>query len=36
MFRRVDLVRTVVSDERIAAIIRVTIIGELGKMLAIT
>jgi hypothetical protein len=32
MLRRVALVRTDVSEERIASIIRVTRIGELGKL----
>jgi hypothetical protein len=32
MKRRVDLVRTDVSEERIAAVIRVIIIGELGTL----
>jgi hypothetical protein len=36
MVRRVDLVRTDVSKERIASIIRVTRIGELGTTLAVT
>jgi hypothetical protein len=36
MFRRVFLVRTDVSEERIASIIRVTRIAELGTTLAIT
>jgi thioester reductase-like protein len=36
MLRRVALVRTEVSEERIASIIRVTRIGELGTTLAIT
>jgi hypothetical protein len=36
MFRRVALVRTDVSEERIASIIRVTRLGELGIMLAVT
>jgi hypothetical protein len=31
--RRVDLVRTEVSEERIASVIRVTIIGEEGTTL---
>jgi hypothetical protein len=34
MLHRVDFVRTEVSDERIAPIIRVTKIGELGAKLA--
>jgi hypothetical protein len=36
MFRRVDLLRTGVSDERSTSIIRVTRIGELGTTLAVT
>jgi hypothetical protein len=36
MLRRVDLVRTDVSEELSASIIRVTRIGELGTTLAIT
>jgi hypothetical protein len=36
MYRRVDLVRTDVSEERSASIIRATRIGELGKTLAVT
>jgi hypothetical protein len=36
MLRRVALVRTDVSEERSASIIRVTRIGELGIMLAVT
>jgi hypothetical protein len=36
MLRRVALVRTDVSDELIASIIRVTRIGEIGKTLAVT
>jgi hypothetical protein len=36
MLRRVDLVRTDVSKERIISIIRVTRIGELGTILGIT
>jgi hypothetical protein len=36
MLRRVALVRTDVSEERIAYIISVTRIGELGKTLAVT
>jgi hypothetical protein len=36
MLRRVDLVRTDVSEELIVSIIRVTKIGELGKMLTVT
>jgi hypothetical protein len=36
MLRRVALVRTDVSVERIASIIRVTKIGELGTTLAVT
>jgi hypothetical protein len=36
MFRRVALVRTEVSEELSAFIIRVTRIGELGKTLAVT
>jgi hypothetical protein len=36
MLRRVALVSTDVSEERIAYIIRVTVIGELGRTLAIT
>jgi hypothetical protein len=36
MLRRVALVRTDVSEERITSIIRVTRIGEIGKMLAVT
>jgi hypothetical protein len=36
MLRRVALVRTEVSEERIAAIIRVTRTGELGTTLAVT
>jgi hypothetical protein len=36
MPRRVALVITDVSEERIASIIRLTRIGELGKKLAIT
>jgi hypothetical protein len=35
MLRRVALVRTDVSDELSASIIRVTRIGELGKTLAV-
>jgi hypothetical protein len=34
--RRVALVRTDVSEERIASIIRVTRIGEIGPTLAVT
>jgi hypothetical protein len=36
MLRRVALVRTDVSEERSASIIRVTRIGELGTTLAVT
>jgi hypothetical protein len=36
MLRRVTLVRTDVSEELRASIIRVKRIGELGKMLAVT
>jgi hypothetical protein len=36
MLRLVALVRTDVSEERIASIIRVTRIGELGTTLAVT
>jgi hypothetical protein len=36
MLRRVNLVRTDVSEELSASIIRATIIGELGKSLAVT
>jgi hypothetical protein len=36
MLRRVALVRTDVSEEYIASIIRVTRISELGTMLAVT
>jgi hypothetical protein len=36
MLRRVALVRTNVSEERSASIIRVTRIGELGTALAVT
>jgi hypothetical protein len=36
MLRRVALVRTDVSKERIASIIRVTKIGEVGTTLAVT
>jgi hypothetical protein len=36
MLRRVALVRTDVSEESITCIIRVTRIGEPGKMLAVT
>jgi hypothetical protein len=36
MLRRVALVRTDVSKESIASIIRVTTIGELGTTLAVT
>jgi hypothetical protein len=36
MLRSVALVRTDVSEERSASIIRMTRIGELGKILAIT
>jgi hypothetical protein len=36
MLRRVALVRTEVSEELSASIMRVTTIGELGKPLAIT
>jgi hypothetical protein len=36
MLRSVALVRTDVSEECITSIIRVTGIGELGKMLAVT
>jgi hypothetical protein len=36
MLRRADLVRTGVSEERIASIIRMTRIGELGTTLAVT
>jgi hypothetical protein len=36
MFRRVDLVRTDVSEELSDSIIRLTRIGELGKTLVIT
>jgi hypothetical protein len=35
MLRRVALVKTNVSDELIASILRVTGIGELGTMLAV-
>jgi hypothetical protein len=36
MLRRVDLVRTDVSEERSASFIRGTSIGKLGTMLAVT
>jgi hypothetical protein len=36
MLRRVALVRTDISEERIASIIKVTRIGELGTTLAVT
>jgi hypothetical protein len=36
MLRRVPLVRIYVSEDRVACIIRVTRIGELGTMLAVT
>jgi hypothetical protein len=36
MLRHVDLVKTDVSEERIATIIRLTSIGELGTRLAVT
>jgi hypothetical protein len=36
MLRRVDLVRTDISEEHIASFIRVTRIGELGSALAVT
>jgi hypothetical protein len=36
MFRRMALVKTDVSEERSASVIRVTRIGELGMMLAVT
>jgi hypothetical protein len=36
MLRRVALVRTDVAEERVASIIRVTRIGELGTTLAVT
>jgi hypothetical protein len=36
MLRRVALVRTDVSEERIASIIRVTSIGEVGTTIAVT
>jgi hypothetical protein len=36
MLRRVAVVRTDVSEERIASIIRVTRIGEIGTTLAVT
>jgi hypothetical protein len=36
MLRRVDRVRTDVSEERSASIIKVTRIGELGTTLAVT
>jgi hypothetical protein len=36
MLRRVALVRTYVSEERSASIIRVTRIGEVGTALAVT
>jgi hypothetical protein len=36
MLHCVDLVRTDVSEERNASIIRVTLIGELGTTLAVT
>jgi hypothetical protein len=36
MLRRVGLVRTDVSEERSAPVIRVTRIGELGETLAVT
>jgi hypothetical protein len=36
MFRRVALVKTDFSEERSASFIRVTRIGELGTMLAVT
>jgi hypothetical protein len=36
MLRRVDLVRTDVSEKRSASFIRVTRIGELGTTLAVT
>jgi hypothetical protein len=35
MLRRVDLVRTDVSEERSASFVRVTRIGELGTTLAV-
>jgi hypothetical protein len=36
MLRRVDFIRTDVSEEPITSIIRVTRIGELGRTLAVT
>jgi hypothetical protein len=36
MLRRVTIVRTEVSDERIASFMKVTRIGELGTMLAVS
>jgi hypothetical protein len=36
MLRRVALVRTDISEEDIASITKVTIIGELGIILAVT
>jgi hypothetical protein len=36
MLRRVALVRTDISEERSASVIRVARIGELGRMLAVT
>jgi hypothetical protein len=36
MLRRVDLVRTDVSEERSASFLRVTRIGELGTTLAVS
>jgi hypothetical protein len=36
MLCRVALVRTDVSEERITSIVRVTRVGELGTMLAVT
>jgi hypothetical protein len=36
MLRRVDLVRTDISEERIVSIIRVTRIAEVGTTLAVT
>jgi hypothetical protein len=36
MLRRVALVRTIVSENHIASIIRVTTFGELGTALAVT
>jgi hypothetical protein len=36
MLRRVAVVRTTISEERIVSIFRVTRIGELGKTLAVT